>query len=99
MTTLALGDEQGAPGRLMPNIGTTLLDRLLGQTQGLGIATLPSVSSSILVPTLIFPTRAGFLGASCLREIRHSLHRLYQMLPPTPPAWRSALEVGTTQDC
>lgn len=51
MTTLALGDEQGAPDRLMPNIGTTLLDRLLGQTQGLGIATLPSVSSSILVPT------------------------------------------------
>lgn len=46
----------------MPNIGTALLDRLLGQTQGLGIATLPSVSSSILVPTLIFPYPCRFSG-------------------------------------
>lgn len=55
------GRWTGAPGRLMPNIGTTL-DRLLGQTQGLGIATLPSVSSSILVPTLIFPYPCRFSG-------------------------------------
>lgn len=46
----------------MPNIGTTLLDRLLGQTQGLGIATLPSVPSAILVPTLIFPYPCRFSG-------------------------------------
>lgn len=55
------GRWTGAPGGLMPNIGTTL-DRLLGQTQGLGIATLPSVSSSILVPTLIFPYPCRFSG-------------------------------------
>ncbi|KAL7809168.1 hypothetical protein V8C44DRAFT_350621 [Trichoderma aethiopicum] len=52
VTTLALGRCRGPPQ----------VDRLLGSTQGLGITTLPAISSPTLTPTLIFAPQPGVLG-------------------------------------
>lgn len=82
VTRLALGRCRGPPRKADAKYrNRTTVDRLLGSTQGLGITTLPALSSPTLTPTLIFAPQPGVLGPAVDLKRAYPYTASHLMLP------------------